>query len=125
MPKSTLKGIKGWLLFYVIFLSFRLIVIISILLIYQKVYPIILIEAVFVVLALLSIFIKYYPKQVNIIYLLLSIITTIIVNANGIRSDVIEDRAGSVGAIMGATVVSVIFILYWIKSKRINNTFTS
>ncbi len=123
MPKANLKGIWGWLLFYVVFLLVRLIFAISIFLIYQQMDIILITEFLLVALALLSIFIKYYPKQINIAYLSIAIITTIIAYYDTITSDVIDERAKGVGAVMGSAVVSILWILYWINSKRVKNTF--
>ena len=123
MPKNNLKGIRGWLLLYVIFISFRLLFGIFVFLVYQEINPILIIEVLLVAFALFSIFAKFHTKKINIGYLLIAVITTISAYFDDITSNVMEERAYGVGAVMGSVVISVIWIVYWINSKRVKNTF--
>ncbi len=122
--KNKPKGILGWLLVYVIFLSFRLLLAVSLLLILQIFDIYLILEIILVGIALFLIITKSKNAiKFNIAYLIIEVVILIIQNASKIAGSIQLDRANGVGAVMGALVFSIIWILYWIKSKRVKNTF--
>ncbi|MBU1122374.1 MAG: DUF2569 family protein [Candidatus Omnitrophica bacterium] len=126
MSKKNLKGIRGWLLLYTIFISFRLFLGISTLIVFLKLNITTIIETLLIAIALISILIKsHYAKKINIGYLLMSIILAIFAYLDMIISDTLQDRANAVGAVFGAIVFSIVWILYLINSKRVKNTFVN
>jgi len=126
MSDKKIKGIWGWLLVYTLFLSLRLIIGISIAIIFKIVTIILIIETVLITIALVSIFIKSRnAKTINITYLSITVIMTIIAYFSGITSDNLQDRANAMGAIVGALAASIAWSMYLINSKRVKNTFAN
>ena len=124
MPKKELKGIQGWLLVYVIFLFFRLLLNIFIFITLFDLRLLVAIEVILIGIALTSIFMKSsYTKIINIGYWVVSVLLTIIANLDVISSGVIDDRAYGAGAVIGSIAMSTVWILYFVYSKRVKDTF--
>jgi len=123
MAGKKLKGIKGWLLCYILFLSFRLILDISLVIIFQVFNILLAIEVFMLILALITMIFKLpKAKIINLTYLIISAILAVFVNFNKLISDNIQDRTNGISSIIGATIASILLIIYLINSKRVRNT---
>lgn len=122
--KKKPEGIGGWLLVYTLWVLFQILLLIVVIVVYQILDLEIVARMILIGIVLFSILIKLpSAKKINVSYLIILAIIAIPERMGEMTSSLIEDRAHGIGAVMGAVIVSILWILYWNRSKRVRNTF--